>query len=483
MRFKQKPTSLHTPYTPSKEMNFEYLSSLSQLNVPSRDANRLRYLYCLVNKLSLEQKWPQVDRWLAKELKTYKSMGSQDRRWYAHFLFSALRHGLFLNFLCKVYSDGVSPKDLTSSDNQSYLLNVFAWLNDVSKSPKVFFNQNNLPIFLSFLYLRLTFGESGIESQDYFLSQWITWFSQNELLEVRCLFNGVPIWLSEQLNKRAQVSNWTNDELSLFLERLSTQPPLWVRWNSLDAGKDSHCYPNMRTALSVGDKAPQATSIESSHCIYSSPPYTQGVFEIQDSASQAIGQHVPLKKGDFVWDCCAGGGGKTIQLASRLNHSGAVYASDVRKYKLDEIKKRAKRCQFFNIRFLDWDGCSPLRMPKDVLKRGGFDSILVDAPCSASGTWRRNPDAKFRISNKEILELYNIQMSILEEVIKYLRPGGHLVYGTCSWLPQENEGVVQTLLQKQSSLKLVGKLLHGSPYWNSDTMFSACFQKIDTTPR
>ena len=204
-------------------------------------------------------------------------------------------------------------------------------------------------------------------------------------------------------------------------------------------------------------------------------PYEKGWIEIQDRASQRIGEALTLEPGAFVWDACAGGGGKSLQLAARLMGRGSIYVSDVRAYKLDEVKKRADRGGFTNIRQLSWDGKSVPEVPKVVSKRGGFDAILVDAPCSSSGTWRRNPDARFRLNENHVRELTDIQRGMIDHILPLLRPAGELLYATCSWFYEENEELVQNWLSRHPDLRLVDMSMVGAPKDDSDTMFYARF--------
>ena len=200
-------------------------------------------------------------------------------------------------------------------------------------------------------------------------------------------------------------------------------------------------------------------------------------FEIQDLASQHIGESIEVKGKQSVWDCCAGGGGKTMQIAAQLRNKGVIYASDIREFKLEEVKKRAKRAQFFNVRCLPWKGETLPPFQNEIQIKGGFDWVLVDAPCSSSGTWRRNPDAKYRIQCESISELNILQLQILSKASEAVVPGGRLVYSTCSWICEENEWLVESFLKAYPQFKLLQQNLLGSPKENADTMFRAVMEK------
>jgi len=125
-----------------------------------------------------------------------------------------------------------------------------------------------------------------------------------------------------------------------------------------------------------------------------------------------------------------------------MGNKGNVLATDIRGYKLDELKKRARRAQFCNIRMKAWDG---EHLPSRHLE---FDGVLVDAPCSNTGTWRRNPDARWTKDAETVAEMAQLQRTILERVAPAVKPGGLLVYATCSLLQDENEQIVEEFLGK-----------------------------------
>ncbi|MBN8220997.1 MAG: RsmB/NOP family class I SAM-dependent RNA methyltransferase, partial [Spirochaetes bacterium] len=199
--------------------------------------------------------------------------------------------------------------------------------------------------------------------------------------------------------------------------------------------------------------------------------------EIQDLASQLLGEAVDAHPGMAVWDVCAGGGGKTMQIAAQMQNRGVLYASDIRDYKLDELKLRARRGGFHNVRRFVYDAESSPRLTKEIENSGGFHRILVDAPCSASGTLRRNPDVRYRIMPGDPEKFAAVQLKILSAVAPHLKAGGKLVYATCSVFRRENEAVVEKFLLGQSSYSLSEAQCVGSPQLDADTMFFAVLVK------
>lgn len=186
---------------------------------------------------------------------------------------------------------------------------------------------------------------------------------------------------------------------------------------------------------------------------------------------------MPLDGEPLVWDCCAGGGGKTLQLAARLRGNGRVYASDVRSYKLAEVERRAQRAGLNRVETLEWNGEQLPHFPKDWTKRGGVDIILIDAPCTGTGTWRRSPDSKFRCDEDSIKDLQKLQKSLFSKVLPALKKGGCLIYATCSWLPEENEDIIAAALSEHPELQCESQVLCGNPAEDSDTMFYAVLRK------
>ena len=205
--------------------------------------------------------------------------------------------------------------------------------------------------------------------------------------------------------------------------------------------------------------------------------HKEGWVEIQDLASQQIALAVDVKAGQKVWDCCAGAGGKSLAIAARMNNKGVVIATDLHGYKLEELKRRSKRAEFHNIRSFEWAGDEPLRLPKEVAQQQGFDWVLIDAPCSSAGTWRRNPDARWRLSETDTKELIALQQQILINAAKAVRVNGHLVYATCSWQVSENEAQVEWFEKNNAEFTLISQTMLGAPFQDSDAMFVAILKK------
>ncbi len=246
----------------------------------------------------------------------------------------------------------------------------------------------------------------------------------------------IPAWVKKHLAP--------DFPLQKYLEKLASRPPMWIRRESggtaelaaelAAAGLTAVPHEYARDALSITDAAVN---------LYTLPAYTGGSFEVQDLASQCIGLAAAPSTGERWLDACAGAGGKTLQLASMMKNKGTIVASDIREYKLEDLRKRARRAGFSNIQTRAWDG-KTLRPQL----RESFDGVLVDAPCSCSGVWRRNPDGIWSARESAIAETAAIQSGILDAVAPGVKAGGVLIYATCSMFMEENELQAEAFLKR-----------------------------------
>ena len=168
--------------------------------------------------------------------------------------------------------------------------------------------------------------------------------------------------------------------------------------------------------------------------------FTRGAFEVQDEGSQLLARLLDAKRGERVVDFSAGAGGKTLAIGASMRSTGRLYAFDTSGHRLDQLKPRLARSGLSNVH-----PAAIAHERDDRVKRlsGKIDRVLVDAPCSGLGTLRRNPDLKWRQSMGLVQEMAATQTAILQSAARLLKPGGRLVYATCSMLRQENEDVAQ----------------------------------------
>jgi 16S rRNA (cytosine967-C5)-methyltransferase len=179
---------------------------------------------------------------------------------------------------------------------------------------------------------------------------------------------------------------------------------------------------------------------------FSLESFRDGWFELQDEGSQLLGLLVDAPPTKVV-DACAGAGGKTLQLAVQMKNRGDLYALDIEERRIDELRKRARRAGVHNVRA---QVIPPGPEADEALAslKGKADRVMVDAPCSGTGTYRRKPDARYRITPEQLEEHVARQKTLLARFAALVKPGGRLIYGTCSVLREENEAVVEDFLAK-----------------------------------
>ncbi|MDE3058838.1 MAG: methyltransferase domain-containing protein [Bacteroidota bacterium] len=176
--------------------------------------------------------------------------------------------------------------------------------------------------------------------------------------------------------------------------------------------------------------------------IFQLKSFRDGLFEVQDEGSQLLPLLVDPKPASKVIDACAGGGGKSLELAALMRNRGEIFALDVNAFRLEGLRKRIRRSGTDTIRVRAVDGA---HVPTDLIGRA--DNVFIDAPCSGLGTIRRNPGLKWSVTEQVIAELHSTQLGILSQYAQCVKPGGRLVYATCTFMSEENENVVEIFLQ------------------------------------
>ncbi len=182
------------------------------------------------------------------------------------------------------------------------------------------------------------------------------------------------------------------------------------------------------------------------------PAFVSGLVEVQDEGSQLVALLTDAKPGMAVIDFCAGAGGKTLALAAAMANQGRLIACDIAGQRLERAVKRLRRAGVHNVERRVLDGSSAQWLKRQA---GRFDRVLVDAPCSGTGTWRRNPDMKWKVGLEAVANLTVLQQDILGRAAALVRPGGRLVYATCSLLPAENSEQVTAFLAARPDFQVV----------------------------
>jgi 16S rRNA (cytosine967-C5)-methyltransferase len=277
-------------------------------------------------------------------------------------------------------------------------------------------------------------------------------------LQGRDIFrHDMPGWV------RGEYPEWVEPRLAAtFGERLAAEmgalrdeAPVDLRVNTLKA-------PDRATALAalqaegltaeLTTLSPLGLRLPARIALTAQQAFRDGLVEVQDEGSQILSLLVGAKPGEAVVDFCAGAGGKTLALAAQMQNKGRLVACDVNERRAERATLRLRRAGVHNVtrRILETE------TDKWVKRQGGtFDRVLVDAPCSGSGTWRRNPDSKWRLSENDLTELADLQGRILASASRLVRPGGRLIYATCSLLAEENEGQIEAFLATHPEFSVV----------------------------
>ncbi len=285
---------------------------------------------------------------------------------------------------------------------------------------------------LGFLYSALTDEE-------------IKWLEQCEAVKTDDLLerhrHNLPEWLAQSLKEQLGESFWQ------VVEKLNTTAPLDLRVNAYICKREDV----LKSLSNLGFKAaptpfsPWGVRLNDKPALTKLDLFTSGSIEVQDEGSQLLALLLDAKRGEMVADFCAGAGGKTLAIGAAMRSTGRLYAFDTSAHRLDALKPRLARSGLSNVHPV---AIAHERDERIKRLRGKMDRVLVDAPCSGLGTLRRNPDLKWRQNPKSIEELCVIQMNILRAAARLLKPGGRLVYATCSLLREENESIAEAFTKE-----------------------------------
>jgi 16S rRNA (cytosine967-C5)-methyltransferase len=402
-------------------------------------------LYGLFNQI-IDTKQP-ADRVLANYFREHKKHGSKDRR--------VIRESLFGIFRWWGWGQQLSPEvnGHQSADTWFMLLSSTALLEQHSWQDI----RNAWQGFAKLKSKRITRSEQALTADPSVNGKFMAFKQLTDLTECK-IEDLLPMWFWQHCHINQQ------DALPL-IEAMSSRPPLWARVqkqtrdkliNELaEQGIEATVNPHFSDAFSLGFQSINLNEVAQ---------YKQGQIEVQDLGSQVIGQICQPKADEQWWDTCSGAGGKTLQLRSLMVQdqqlavkqggsaklaSGSITASDIRSHALEELKKRAARAGFDGISIAKWQGDA---LP---VAANAFDGVLVDAPCSCTGTWRRNPDMRWLDDASSIEKMPALQLDILSRSSKAVKQGGKLVYASCSLAPAENQDVVNAFLANYSEFELV----------------------------
>lgn len=381
-----------------------------------------------------EEIWKEIslssepaDRWLGNYFyRNRKKFGSRDRRFLSEITYCLFRKKTFLEVWAKflktdflktiIILAAFEEKMISSDERDQLLISLGVAMNAAIELSKM--EKKQLPPDVC----------------------------PKSVAEKWALIYSCPQWLVERW-----ICDWGEVKCEAVLKSFEERPPLTLRTNQLKISREKLLNIFETKGLEAESTKHSSWGIrfkERAH-IFDTDEFKEGLFEIQDEGSQLVCQWISPEPGDWVWDVCAGGGGKSLALAAMMNNQGRIVATDIRSFKLEDLKKRARRAGAHNIFPAELGRIQNIQR----LRTRGFEKIVIDAPCSGTGTLRRNPDAKWKLKPEDFEQLHQKQLSILQNAIKFLGKKGKIYYITCSLDKRENEEVFEEFLKFNPQLK------------------------------
>ncbi|WP_396141032.1 RsmB/NOP family class I SAM-dependent RNA methyltransferase [Flavobacterium sp.] len=263
----------------------------------------------------------------------------------------------------------------------------------------------------------------------------------DELTKTRKFKESIPDWMDELGVKELGEEIWTKE-----LAAQNEQAKVILRVNKLKTTKEKlrALLMDLNIETEFHNDYPDALILIERANVFLTDAFKDGFFEVQDASSQLVAYFLDVKPGMRVVDTCAGAGGKTLHLASLMENKGQLIAMDLYESKLKQLKIRAKRNGAFNIEPRVIESTKTIKKLHEKA-----DRVLIDAPCSGLGVLKRNPDSKWKLQPEFIENIKKIQAEVLENYSKIVKPGGKLVYATCSVLPSENQEQIKHFLSTE----------------------------------
>lgn len=385
-----------------------------------------------------------ADQAIEQKLRSNKKWGAKDRQFIAETVYEVVRWKRLYAYLIDADYQRLSTQNI-----RDLVATHYVYTEQYDRE-----HHESLPLFSNLPIKNIHQNLAALNKSD-----------SDEHTYIR---ESIPSWLGDIL--KAEVGeNWADE-----LYELNKSARLILRCNtllnSIDELQATLARENIITETIEG--YPDALVIPKRRNIFRSNAFKEGLFEVQDANSQLVAEMLDLEPGQRVIDACAGAGGKSLHIATKLNNKGSVIAMDIHDYKLEELKRRAKRNQAFNI-------TTKLIDSQKVIKRlkGSADRLLIDAPCSGLGVLKRNPDAKWKLDHAFIEEVKQTQSEILEKYSAMLKVEGIMVYATCSILDSENKQQVAKFLENNPSYTLLEERVLLPSQTNYDGFYIAKIQK------
>ncbi len=262
----------------------------------------------------------------------------------------------------------------------------------------------------------------------------------DELSKIRKYRESIPDWLDD-LGHKELGKKWDKE-----IAALNQQADVVLRVNTLKTTVENlqNELADLEIETEILKGYPDALKLKERANVFTTDAFKNGFFEVQDASSQKVAEILDAKPGMRVIDACAGAGGKSLHIATMMENKGQLIAMDIYENKLNELKRRARRNDIFNIETRVIDSTKVIKKLIDKA-----DKVLIDAPCSGLGVLKRNPDAKWKLQPEFLDKIRATQKELLDSYSRMVKPGGQLVYATCSILPSENEMQVKAFLARE----------------------------------
>lgn len=290
--------------------------------------------------------------------------------------------------------------------------------------------------------------------------------------KIRKIRESVPDWL-DAMGEKELGKSWDKT-----IRALNQTPDMVLRANTLritpkELQKVLEEEENIAES-SLITWSPDAVELKFPRNVFRTQAFHHGLFEVQDAASQMVSEFLNVAPGMRVIDACAGAGGKTLHLAALMKNKGRIIAMDVKEKKLAELKKRASRAEVNIVEIRPIDSSKTVKRLKD-----SADRLLLDVPCSGLGVLRRNPDSKWKLSPEEIERVKGLQREILQQFSEMTKPGGKMVYATCSILPSEGEEQIKWFLNEQGDRwNFIGEKRYLPEVYHADGFYMALLERV-----
>lgn len=349
-----------------------------------------------------------ADKVVARALKKDKRWGSHDRKFVAETIYEIVRWK-------RLYTEIAEVKEPYDRDNVWRIFAVWAVLRGYTLPDWKYFEST--PV-------RKIKGRF------------------DELSKIRKYRESIPDWMDEIGVQELGEALWSTE-----IAAQNEQAKVILRVNTLKTTKEKlrAVLMDLNIETEFHSDYPDALILKERANVFLIDAFKEGMFEVQDASSQMVARFLDVKPGMRVVDTCAGAGGKTLHMASLMENKGQLIAMDLYESKLKQLKIRAKRNGAFNIEYRIIDSTKVIKKLHEKA-----DRVLIDAPCSGLGVLKRNPDSKWKLQPEFIDNIRKVQAEVLENYSKIVKPGGKMVYATCSVLPSENQEQVQKFLQTES---------------------------------